>query len=102
MLPIAIVKQFIPIFVEISAMTSASKPVTQMLVDWSQGRTEALDELMPIVYEELRRLARRHLQRRCSYPSPGSVAKAVGCDNLNNVRRSHDHSSDRNCTWKPH
>ena len=43
-------------------MASPAKPVTQMLIDWGQGHTEVLDDLMPIVYEELRRLARRHLR----------------------------------------
>lgn len=31
--------------------------VTQLLLDWRDGRREALDELMPLVYAELRRLA---------------------------------------------
>lgn len=31
--------------------------VTQLLMDWRGGRGEALDELMPLVYAELRRLA---------------------------------------------
>ncbi len=44
-------------------MDSQLKPVTRMLIDWGQGRTEALDELIPIVYEELRRLARTYLRR---------------------------------------
>jgi len=37
--------------------------VTQLLVDWSQGDREALDRLMPVVYDELRRLARQQLRR---------------------------------------
>ena len=36
--------------------------VTQLLNAWSDGRQEALDELMPIVYQELRRLARSYLR----------------------------------------
>jgi len=43
-------------------MVAGAKPLTQMLIDWGQGRAEALDELMPIVYQELRRLARRYLR----------------------------------------
>ena len=31
--------------------------VTQMLQQWSNGNKQALDELMPVVYEQLRRLA---------------------------------------------
>jgi hypothetical protein len=31
--------------------------VTQLLIDWSQGNQAALDRLMPLVYDELHRLA---------------------------------------------
>jgi len=44
-------------------MAAPVKNVTQMLVDWSNGHPEALDQLMPLVYDELRRLARHHLRR---------------------------------------
>jgi len=37
--------------------------VTSLLLEWNRGRAGALEELMPIVYEELRRLARAHLGR---------------------------------------
>jgi RNA polymerase sigma factor (TIGR02999 family) len=37
--------------------------VTQLLVDWSHGDKQALNELMPLVYDELRRLARAYLRR---------------------------------------
>lgn len=37
-----------------------------MLVAWSEGDKSALDELMPVVYDELRRLARSHLSRERS------------------------------------
>ena len=33
--------------------------VTQLLVDWGNGDQAALDRLMPLVYTELRQLARR-------------------------------------------
>jgi len=36
--------------------------VTQLLQDWQQGNQEALRELAPLVYQELRRLAHYHLQ----------------------------------------
>ena len=37
--------------------------VTQLLVDWSNGDRAALDKLMPLVYDELRRLARYYMGR---------------------------------------
>jgi RNA polymerase sigma factor (TIGR02999 family) len=40
--------------------------VTQVLVDWNKGDANAPDRLMPLVYEELRKLARNYLQRERS------------------------------------
>lgn len=37
--------------------------VTQLLTDWRNGDQNALDKLMPIVYDELRRLARHYMNR---------------------------------------
>src|SRR5215510_2408405 len=43
-------------------MSSPPTPeVTQLLLAWSNGDRAALDQLMPIVHSELRRLARRQL-----------------------------------------
>lgn len=39
-----------------------SKQVTQLLLDWSHGNGAALNELMPLVYQELRKLAGRYLR----------------------------------------
>ncbi len=36
--------------------------VTKLLIDWRQGNQEALDRLMPVVYEELRRQAHRYMR----------------------------------------
>jgi RNA polymerase sigma factor (TIGR02999 family) len=37
--------------------------ITQLLVAWGDGDKAALDELMPLVYDELRRLARHYMRR---------------------------------------
>lgn len=37
--------------------------VTRLLKDWSNGDTSALEALMPLVYDELHRLASRYLSR---------------------------------------
>lgn len=37
--------------------------VTQLLLDWGKGDKAALDKLIPLVYGELRKLARQHLHR---------------------------------------
>jgi RNA polymerase sigma factor (TIGR02999 family) len=41
--------------------------ITQLLIAWSDGRREALDDLMPIVYADLRRVAAGYMRRE----SPG-------------------------------
>lgn len=38
--------------------------VSHLLVRWSQGDAAAMEQLMPIVYDELRKLGRSHLGRR--------------------------------------
>jgi RNA polymerase sigma factor (TIGR02999 family) len=40
---------------------TASQDITQLLLDWGNGDKEALDKLMPFVYDELRRLARNYM-----------------------------------------
>ena len=42
---------------------AGSNQVTELLQKWRHGDQEALNSLMPLVYDELRRLARRYLQR---------------------------------------
>ena len=44
-------------------MTSSQTEVTQLLLDWGNGDKSALDKLVPVVYEELRRLARYYMRR---------------------------------------
>jgi len=42
--------------------TRSSQGITQLLERWSQGDEEALDQLMPLVYDELHRLAGAYLR----------------------------------------
>ena len=41
----------------------SQQELTQLLIDWSNGDQAAIDKLMPLVYEELRRLARHYMRR---------------------------------------
>ena len=43
-------------------MPQSSQNVTQLLIGWSKGDKEALDTLLPLVYEELRKQAARYLR----------------------------------------
>ncbi len=43
--------------------STSHREVTQLLIAWGNGDKAALDQLMPLVYEELRRLAHRYMGR---------------------------------------
>ena len=43
--------------------TPDHRPITRLLHAWSEGRSDALDELIPHVYAELMATARRHMRR---------------------------------------
>jgi RNA polymerase sigma factor (TIGR02999 family) len=52
-----------PILTQLRQMpTAESADVTRLLSAWGRGDRSALDELLPTVYAELRRLAARHLR----------------------------------------
>ena len=42
--------------------TNSPSDVTQLLLAWNRGDEEALDRLMPLLNNELRRLARKHMR----------------------------------------
>lgn len=44
-------------------MRAPSQGITQLLLAWQAGDQQALDLLVPVVYEELRRLAHRSMRR---------------------------------------
>ena len=43
-------------------MTLSPKQVTELLIEWREGDEAALGRLMPLVYEELRRMAARYMR----------------------------------------
>ena len=47
---------------EIAMTVSTSQNVTQMLLAWGEGDEAARDALIPLVYDHLHRIARRHLR----------------------------------------
>jgi len=44
-------------------MTPGPHEITQLLLAWSKGDREALDRLFPLVYAELRRLAKSYMRK---------------------------------------
>ncbi len=58
-------------------MAPEQRPVTKLLRDWRAGSKQALDELMPIVYDQLRKLASRCLASE----RPGHTLRATALVN---------------------
>ena len=50
-----------------------SRQITLLLIDWSKGDEFALEQLMPLVYEDLRRMARRYMRQQ----SPGHTLQTT-------------------------
>src|SRR5439155_1115517 len=44
-------------------MASPGLDITGLLLAWNGGNEQALDQLVPVVYDELRRIARRYMAR---------------------------------------
>jgi RNA polymerase sigma factor (TIGR02999 family) len=44
-------------------MSTSTSDVTKLLQDWGKGDTSALEKLIPLVFEDLRQIARRLFQR---------------------------------------
>ena len=57
--------------------TPTPQEVTRLLLAWSQGEQAALEQLVPLVYAELHRLAKRYLARE----RPGHTLQATALVN---------------------
>lgn len=44
-------------------MAANPREITELLLSWSKGSAAALEDLVPLIFPELRRLARRYMQR---------------------------------------
>jgi RNA polymerase sigma factor (TIGR02999 family) len=62
---------------EESVTASSSQAVTGLLLAWGEGDEAALEQLMPLVHGELRRLARRHM----GHERPGHTLQATALVN---------------------
>ena len=47
-------------------MAQSPEQITGLLQAWRDGNRDALDELVPIVYDELRRIAHRYMRRQAA------------------------------------
>src|SRR5258706_7158209 len=55
-------------------MTLSTPGLTELLLDWQQGDRTALDRLTPLVYDELRRIAHRYVERERHGETLGTTA----------------------------
>jgi RNA polymerase sigma-70 factor (ECF subfamily) len=60
------------IIATVTSRPSSSSDITRWLIDWSSGDDDALEKLTPLVYEELRRIARRYMAAE----NPGHTLQA--------------------------
>jgi RNA polymerase sigma factor (TIGR02999 family) len=73
-------------------MSAPTAPeVTRLLLRWTEGDQKALDDLLPLVYDELRRLARSYLQRERSGHTLQSTAL---------VNEAYLRLVDQNVSWQ--
>lgn len=75
-------------------MPSFPQEITQLLLSWSKGDKAALDQLVPLVYPELRKLARRYMGRE----NPGHTLQTSALINeayLKLIDRQHVEWQDR-------
>ena len=74
----------------------AGHQITELLAEWREGNQSALDELYPLVYDELHRLARRYMSRERKGHTLQTTAlineayvRLVDQKNVNWANRSH-------------
>jgi RNA polymerase sigma-70 factor (ECF subfamily) len=56
--------------------TAPQEDISGLLIAWSEGDKKALEELISVVYPEMRRIARQHLGRQASDHTLQSAALA--------------------------
>ena len=59
---------------EMGMMMLAADNLTDLLTEWRQGDQAALNRLAPLVYDELRRIAHRYVQRERNGRTLGTTA----------------------------
>jgi RNA polymerase sigma-70 factor (ECF subfamily) len=65
--------------------------VTRLLAQWAEGDRQAMEELLPLVYDELRRLARSYLQRE----NPGHTLQSTAL-----VHEAYLRLVDQDVSWQ--
>jgi RNA polymerase sigma factor (TIGR02999 family) len=76
----------------LTSMAASSNEITQLLTAWGNGDQNALDQLMPLIYSELHRLAHRHIKKE----RPGHTLQTSALLNEAFLRLV----DQRDVTWK--
>ena len=69
----------------------AGAGVTRLLLKWTEGDKQALEDLLPLVYDELRRLAKSYLHRE----RPGHTLQSTAL-----VHEAYMRLVDQNVSWQ--
>src|SRR2546427_7227057 len=64
----------LPMFVTNGVMALTADNLTGLLIEWREGDRAALNRLTPLVYDELRRIAHRYVQRERNGHTLGTTA----------------------------
>jgi RNA polymerase sigma factor (TIGR02999 family) len=72
-------------------MSAADPGVTRLLVQWTEGNRQAMEDLLPLVYDELRRLARSYLSKE----RPGHTLQSTAL-----VHEAYMRLVDQNVSWQ--
>jgi RNA polymerase sigma-70 factor (ECF subfamily) len=57
----------------VPSMSRDSEPITEWLSRWRAGQHDALERIVPVIYEELRRVARRQLRHEATPSAPSAT-----------------------------
>jgi RNA polymerase sigma factor (TIGR02999 family) len=72
-------------------MSAGDAGVTRLLVQWTEGNKQAMEDLLPLVYDELRRLASSYLRRE----QPGHTLQSTAL-----VHEAYMRLVDQNVSWQ--
>jgi len=53
---------------------ATNSDITRLVLRWSAGEEDAFNRLLPLVYDDLRRIAGRHLRSQASFPTLNATA----------------------------
>ena len=94
----------------VSQATAERANLTELLNQWSRGDRDALDNLLPLVYDEIKRIAHRYVRRERNSQTLQTTAlvheaylRLAGTKNIEWQNRAHFFAGEvvesRDCQW---